>query len=627
MKLNNLNAILLNTIKMTLVFLVMNEAVYGQDDPCSEESNKIDCIVELIEQEKEAIENKINYLNTTPGPQGERGIQGPQGMVGNEGLAGEDRRNPILSQVEVLLEQMDERDIEIGRLNRNEIDPIINFFDTNIYDLRRRFSNLNRNPEIIGESSTDRISTLDFPRGDGLGSPYLSGFDVYRNGELCQVRLVHNVVNTSCETATDEGQLELVNVCTNGVNSANYCGEVISNRKMNAIVISDQMLVDSDELLNLPQQESLHVLSSTHEWPSYKMGMEANDPLFDLALENVLTKLENPEIRDEIYGLYENARSNTSVYYHLYRTQLATDPQYIGQPDELEEAILASMNEETEVIASIDFSIELFETLENMNYGMRKERLAEYAKSSDLLYYALVHSIAEVYLNYLYDPSFAASLTNDELEALQGFEENLLAFSQNVLQQWKDIAQQKRDELSVAQPTLSMAHIFESQQTEDVVSAAALELQQRYRSTSQSVTQLESFAASTGVSIGLSAPFASGLIATTSIGAAISGAGTTTGFGVGAFLSGGGMTAVGGIVGVVGVVAFPATVVVLAVTALVVQSIEIGRQESREARYEALQEFEISSLDFLQYFPNREAITTNLIHWWLMGETNRGFSQ
>jgi hypothetical protein len=454
------------------------------DDPCEGEADKLTCINDLIAATEARIGARIDYLKNTAGPQGPQGVAGPQGPVGEVGPIGDDRVTSITDGIDAEVLDLRSRYVDAVRIvisGDTSIDSIFNALLTDVDDLRERFSDLNRNPALINESSIGRAATLDFPGVIGSNPKrYLTGFIRNVGSERCTTTFENNTVSTTCEPSVEPVNVE--SVCDGIDGLFNYdpafCGAVADSAMLSEMTV-DNIEVEMGDLAYLstaPTSVEFEVVSM-EEWASYKLGLKADDPVYLLALDRVLTTLEVTTVRDEILDALNGVVNDLdNAYVEGYRAELVALMTLPNLPqetiDEYQALYDSAYDDRDRTVEYALNAIDVTTSLASGDYGLRRERLSELAVDSDVFYFLVVQATIDNFLDYLYDPVFAANLDSAELAAMQSFEKKFDHFAEGYVERWKTLARQERDSY-FQQSRSSASALWPDLNTPDFVEVAA----------------------------------------------------------------------------------------------------------------------------------------------------------
>lgn len=585
----------------------------GQPDPCQGQANKIACIEGLIADLSVAIEARIEYLNSTEGPQGEKGLTGPAGAKGPQGPQGLDMAAIAYQNANARRDALIARyQDDVLRPENRQVNNALNRLQLSVDDIWHRYQSLNRNPGLIGV----------------LGMPYRGGaqlqdYVIDRGGRSCIVRSG----GTECGEY-DARPDSVVSVCSIfnehiGGEPASYCNNIITSQTIyTAFATDDSSVIDTGHTKTelekfLDSGGTLEVLS-LDEWASYKLGLDKDDPVFREALEGVLRRLENEDVQAEITMSLNTGLINLVAERDTALAEAASD----AERDEINALYDASEQ------AVLDGGV-LISSLSDADWGLRQERLAEYAMDSDLMYFLLVHSAIDNYIRYLNnDSAYISSLTVEELEAFELFDRKFLVFAQRFVQRWKDAAGDLRAEFFLRYP---VKYTFGWPNTPNFVVEAAAQMAERYDF--QQSPEVESLAleyaaigANTLSFAGTAAAFA---VATS---AKIAGAGFKV-YPLTMALLGKG-TAIGGSVGAASVAAGPVAILVGAAVNAVVTTIALVDQSRKDKQFDALMAWTIDTpqdlLDMTYGVGDDrvygEDILANMLYAWLMIDNPRAVS-
>lgn len=603
-------------------------------DPCENAADKIACIEGKIDEQSALITERIRYLNETPGPvglqgpQGETGTQGDAGAKGSKGVAGRDTKTELNSEYNTRYQALLNQDLYVSSLINTPILKFIQLDQENIDAMPRRIADLNRNPGIIGVTPDKRtdasLSWLDYPRNsEGAYIPNLS--DVFGQVNYLLELDPAGVLHIRFPFGQDpvDGFVDTVaEYCTLRPASP-FCGEDMAGladlRYMESI--------DLQELKELPQEITV---TSAREFSIYKLGMEPDDLAFLMVIDHILELFERPEFKDAVIANITEAQVLLEQ-----RNQIESDILQmnidLAETQEQEEQLQQELDTLTSDYQFSSKALQdgriLFESLTSEEYGLRKERLINYINDSDLLYVTLMNSAIELYWQYKEDP---LSMTEDERAAWNTFEFRFMYFAEDFLFKWKDAARTERDLFFQNYVGSNLEGLMGAPSTPDFVDAGAERVGDLYLSKQPpaiktwqtamaSATTVASLAGVTAAGFGLSAGIASAASSNIVAGTAVYGMFSV----LSATSSSGGAAAIGGASGVASAAAAPVAIVVLAMTAGIMEGIDVFDQAAKDERYEAFMDYYIhaedpGSLHNIDLpIEDRKNMINNMLYMWM----------
>ncbi len=586
-----------------LVILVLLTFDAVADDPCADEPDRFTCIEALISIEKAKALDRINQLNSTPGNKGATGARGVRGDTGPRGKDYEDFNTFVTNQVTEKASDWFSRykdTISESRLGplRTDADGLA----TKLSELENRYSNVNRNLTLINTAN------LHFPRTAFVNT--LKSFRSVFNGQDCLVTPTAGGEQGTANCTSTAASNNIYWICRakypplGAINTALYQPEICDLVKSGSVTISLTELGDFtdkrvlEEYFQLPEKFTI-VVSSINERASYKLGMDPQNAVYLLALDRILAEIADPNVSAEIIGLMTSARAEIDTNY----------------------------------IEGVDQAILLVESLADTNAGLRRERLGTYIQGNELLYYLLVTVVSELFTDYLTDPTFVATLSDEQIADFQKMDTSFVAFATLFLERWKALAIEERDTHSHGPYKYELAA-----KPINHVDAAAVRLAEEFEY--QQSELLESFVAdvATGtVFAGATTTLvASGFIASAAFAAV---AGTTSAASVGSILAATAATstwtAIGlstsvsvlGTAGTVALIAGPVAVAIGAIAVGIKFVIDLDKEAQYKKIFDNLQETTITqSTDVLQLgykasggdeYTGKEVLA-NMIFAWLM---------
>ncbi len=604
-------------------------------DPCENAADKIACIEGKIDEQSLLIADRIRYLNETQGPvglqgpQGETGPQGAPGPQGSKGAAGRDNKTALKTEHDSRYMALLNQDVYVSSLINT---PSIKFalLDMeNIGAMPRRIADLNRNPDIIGVTPAQRSEAdpawLDFPKdSDGV---YLDSFsDTFE--KILFVSDIDNEENLRTSLLFDGQPVEehvdtVAQYCTLRPNSA-FCGTDMAGladlRYMTSIKL--------EELSELPQELTVQ---SAREFSIYKLGMEPDDLAFLMVIDHILALFEQVEFKNAVMANMNEALAllDTRLDIESSILQLNIDA---AETQELKDQYQQELDTLTSDIAfsrqSLEDGLILFESLSSDEYGLRKERLINYINDSDLLYVTLMNSAIELYWQYKDNP---LAMTEEQRAAWSTFEFRFMYFAESFLFKWKDAAQTERDLFFQNYVGSNLDGLLGAPSTPDFVDAGAVRVGdlylkkqppaiQTWQTAMASATTVASLAGVTAAGFGLTAGVASAAGSNIVAGSAVYGMFSAL---TASSSAGGGAAAIGGASGVASAAAAPVAIVVLALTAGIMEGIDVFDQAAKDERYEAFMNYYIHAEDPASLhnidlpLEDRRNMINNMLYMWM----------
>jgi hypothetical protein len=437
-------------------------------------------------------------------------------------------------------------------------------------------------------------------------------------------------------------------VCSEGAPYiAGFCGEVIGETETNDIVVTDLIVdvdVNLDTFISLPEDETDFQIVSLNEWANYKLGMDPDDLIFQMALDRMIEHAEDPDISAAVFeGLYA-AKAGVTARASVARGLYAGDT-----------TVLAALDEwEADSRRSIDNSIAIYTSIGDPSYPQRRLRLGEYAMDSDLMYYYLVETVIGLYLDYrqcqyagLLPPSVPLTceldwpLSPEVQAAFDNLEVKLLVYTKDYLQRWKDKAYQMKTEYWASKPQTAGPELFGDLNTPDFVDKANAALSGEYLDKqSEEVRHMHESMAAGGVFVAGSIVAAStaAYVSAFGIGAAtaqfvlVTGEVVTvsTSLTVGSALTG--SAAAAGYVtslsmgGVIAAAAGPVAIVGAAVAIGVVTTKLIFEEGKKLEKYSAFMDFDVAGMTTTSLLALDNDVITNIMYMWLMLDAPVGVS-
>lgn len=668
---------------LSLTLLISQPVLAAIEDPCASEAkgDKLDCINVLILEQKQQIEARIAYLNTTPGPQGgqgpqgdlgprgpqgaqgqqgpqgdqgSRGVPGPdslvQGPPGEQGPAGEDRRSAdeayILAKNNTLVNRY--RDFLSIFLNQVR-HPIENNLGPDLSDLRQALSKSNRNVDIIKFQVTrhpNLYDGLDWPRDEN--GDYLASFTRFIDDQACTYSLSLGNSGDLVENCSynPSGFFPARTVChETSPYIPSFCNNVISASEMDNIVVNNSTIIDAEVhnnvALNLPTTDTEFEIISLNEWVNYKLGLDSEDPILIMALDRMIEHAENPDIYHAVVAGFESAKA--SVYTEISMLKL-TRPDLINELNQYQ----------ADLLQAIENSAAIYNSIADPSYQQRRLRLGEYAMDSTLMYYYLVETVMSIWLDYRqcqYAGLLPASvpltcdldwpLSPEQQAAFDTFEAKLLQYTQNYLHRWQDRAFEMKAEYFASKPQTAGPELFGDINTPDFIEEANAELSGDYLARQpEDVRKMHESMAAGGVFLAGSVVAAStaAYVSAYGIGTAtityigLTGATTTvtTSLTVGSALTGSaaaaGYTTSISAGGAIAAVAGPVAIVGAAAAIGIVTTKMIFEEAKRQEKYEAFMAFDVNGMTTTSLHALDNDVIANIMYMWLMVDAPAGVS-
>lgn len=315
----------LQPITCIAALAISSNLLANTSDPCIGAEDKFACITAAIDEIKIDIDTRIAYLNTEVGPQGSVGDKGDTGEQGDKGPEGADSKEPFTDRFSERVEEVTQKAATITEFEQDYITNPLNAeleksLPVRIQSLRKRLSDLNRNPNIMYSSADSDWSSnaqrLDFPK-DSEGE-YLASFIYAKGGEALSYSL--NNENSLESTNADEfdNTYSVQQACV-GLSEQQpyYC---LYNEEVNYKYLLNRGVV-TEQGVTVPFQAG-YLLPELREQPTnvevtydydlgYRLGEDKSDPLYLKSL-NVLLNLiidDNAAILAGIDAAIENVEN------------------------------------------------------------------------------------------------------------------------------------------------------------------------------------------------------------------------------------------------------------------------------------------------------------------------------
>lgn len=315
----------LQPITCIAVLAISSNLLANTSDPCIGAEDKFACITAAIDEVKIGIDTRIAYLSTEVGPQGPVGDKGDTGEQGDKGPVGADSKTPFFDKFTERVEEVTQKattfiDFEQGYITNPLNAELENSLAIRIQSLRKRLSDLNRNPNIMHSSAdsdwNSNAQRLDFPKNSE--GEYLTSFIYAKGGEALSYSL--NNENSLESTNADEfdNTYSVQQACV-GLSEQQpyYC---LYNEEVNYKYLLNRSVV-TEQGATIPFQAG-YVLPELPEQPTsvdvtydydldYRLGKDKSDPLYLKSL-NVLINLiidDNAAILAGIDAAIENVEN------------------------------------------------------------------------------------------------------------------------------------------------------------------------------------------------------------------------------------------------------------------------------------------------------------------------------
>ncbi|KGD65128.1 hypothetical protein Y5S_01562 [Alcanivorax nanhaiticus] len=627
-------------------------------DPCETADDKFLCIQEKIDEQSALIADRIDYLNTTQGPTGPQGLAGPVGPTGQTGPAGVKGDPGRNSKQEIGLNYGDRYWALVSKSASMNLEGLAFIYEqgqieANLSNLARRLSDLNRDYTVIGptpeQRNLDNLAYLDFPKD---GDSYLALISEVLNNTNYQTALSGDGELETSELPPPPGTESdsILSWCT--LLDSLFCGADYTD-------IAAVRFIDSLDLDVLAEQPTEITIKGPRELSLYKMGIEPDDPIYDMVLDAFLEKLEDPGLQGQILVSFQamlaeldNLQDIQLNHYNLLMDAAPDESERQRLEDELAELTATYESERQQV----EEGHTLFLSLASAEYGIRRERLAYYANKSDVLYVSLIQEAMDLFWQYKSNP---VSMTQAQQDAWAIFERRFLHFSRDFVTHWQGAATAEKELFYQNYSGSSLEGLLGAPSTPDFVDEGAARVGDLYldkqppsvrtwqagvAGSVAAVTTAGTIAAGFTLSGALAANIASagaaivaaeaGLAAATTATAAASAAATlsaaqssaaalcSVACSVGAITGGSGASAAAGSV------AGPILIVALAATSGIMEGIDVVAQGDKEKRYDELMAYSIDPYDpdtlFGMDIPfeDQKNMIDNMLYMWMI--TNAG---
>lgn len=449
-----------------LVLLNLSPELLANDivDPCALSDDKFTCLQNEVNNLKESIELRIDYLSNQ-GPKGEKGEKGGQGEIGDTGARG-DNINVLQTSLN-LRSHID----TIKDFRTNTVEP---YFVDNVYypiiiqlgeakDLRTRISMFNVNPDLMtGPNQVFNANgpvDLSFPVDSiNLGS-YIDEFIREEAGQNYRYTYVNSELVRE-HIGTGDGSHVSHNPCSIIGIVPGYCNYSDTQQLLTAISTGLYFTeFDTSILLDPPELEvednNPIVVSGLQYNFGFKLWDDFNDPLSQLTLDYITSTMSDIE-----EGLAESLLQTQAVTM-AHISICTTLPHYVGP--ELNCAAEAAGYEAT--IAKLGEYIDIIDGFSTNTATQNRELIIEAVEEDAVFQSLMVTGFTTIYAQYR---NGIITLTDEEQRAMDNYEVQLGKYLLAYQNQWKLEAQYMYEKYWSENPTYSFADLFASASTPDI---------------------------------------------------------------------------------------------------------------------------------------------------------------